>query len=47
MHDMGKISQEKLIDLVKIGENEKSVVSNRLLAHYIGVWLISMGYKDI
>ena len=44
---MGKISQEKLIGLVKIGENEKSVFSNRLLAHYIGVWLISMGYKDI
>jgi hypothetical protein len=40
MHDMNKISQEKLLTIVKVGDTEKSVYSNRIIGHFIGVWLL-------
>lgn len=46
MHEMAKISAEKLLTFVKIGDNEQSIHANRILSHFIAVWLLSMGYRE-
>lgn len=43
---MNKIGQDKLLTFVKIGQTDSPIKSNRIIAHYIAVWLQSMGYKE-
>jgi hypothetical protein len=41
---MSKIPKENLLDIVKIGDDEKIIKRNQIFSHYIGVWLKSMDY---
>lgn len=43
---MNKINKEDLLDFVKIGDDRVAVQRNRVVAHFIAVWLQSMGYSE-
>lgn len=37
---------DKFVTFVKIGNDGEDVYGNRVLGHYIGVWLMAMGYME-
>lgn len=35
-----------LITYVKIGDGNNKILQHTVIAHYIGIWLLYMGYDD-
>lgn len=35
-----------LITYVKIGDGNNNILQHTVIAHYIGIWLLYMGYDD-